>query len=114
MSRSSKSELLASLPLFRACTTKELKQIEALVDQVSVEAGHVLTRQGAAGTEAFVIVKGEAKVEVDDAVVANVGMGEMVGEMVVPKHNATAYCLDTPNGRYGKEYARLLELTRPA
>lgn len=86
MSRSSKSELLASLPLFRACTTKELKQIEALVDQVSVEAGHVLTRQGAAGTEAFVIVKGEAKVEVDDAVVANVGMGEMVGEMSLLDH----------------------------
>ena len=36
--------------------------------------------------------------------------GEMVGEMVVPKHNATAYCLDTPNGRYGKEYARLVDM----
>jgi CRP/FNR family cyclic AMP-dependent transcriptional regulator len=81
MARTSKRDLLASLPLFRACSPKELKQIEALVDEASVEAGHGLTAQGDVGTQAFVVVSGEADVEVDGRVVATVGEGELIGEM---------------------------------
>lgn len=37
-------------------------------------------------------------------------LGEMVGEMIVPKHNAKKYCINCPDGKYGKEYLRLLEI----
>ncbi len=81
MTRTSKRDLLASLPLFRACTPKELKHIEPLVDEANVEAGAQLTAQGDVGTQAFVVVSGEAEVRVDDKVVARIGTGEMIGEM---------------------------------
>lgn len=81
MTRTSKRDLLASLPLFRACTAKELKHIEALVDEASVEAGAQLTKQGDVGTQAFVVVSGEAEVQVDGAQVATIGAGELIGEM---------------------------------
>jgi len=81
MTRTSKRDLLASLPLFRACTPKELKHIEPLVDEANVEAGTQLTAQGDVGTQAFVVVSGEAEVRVDDKVVARIGTGEMIGEM---------------------------------
>lgn len=81
MARDSKVELLGQVPLFSRCSTKELKHIAGLVDQLTIPTGRTLTTQGRAGQEAFVIVDGEASVSVDGTEVGTVGPGAAVGEI---------------------------------
>ncbi len=45
--RSVKTDVLAHVPLFAACTSKELALIASITDEVDVAAGHVLAREGA-------------------------------------------------------------------
>ncbi len=78
---SAKRDILAALPLFEGCSTKELRHIESLVDEVDVRPGHRLTVQGETGREAFVLVSGEAEVVVDGRAVTRLGSGAVVGEM---------------------------------
>lgn len=77
---------LSSVPLFAGCSKKELTKIARAGDEVSVEAGHVLTRQGDAGREAFVIVDGTATVRRGNRKVATVGPGDTVGELALLDH----------------------------
>ncbi|MGA8257672.1 MAG: cyclic nucleotide-binding domain-containing protein [Nocardioides sp.] len=80
---SSTVQLLAGLPLFSACSDKELKHISNLVVPTSVAAGKVLMVQGQAGVEAFVIASGNADVTIDGTSVATVGPGQILGEMTL-------------------------------
>ncbi len=72
---------LASVPLFAACSRKELQRIARASDQTDLEAGRVLTRQGETGRECFVIVEGEAKVERNGRKIATLGPGSCIGEL---------------------------------
>jgi CRP-like cAMP-binding protein len=72
---------LAAVPLFAACSRKELQRIAKASDQSELEAGRVLTRQGETGREAFVIVEGEAKVERNGKKIATLGPGSCIGEL---------------------------------
>ena len=56
------ADLLAQVPLFSACSKKELQRWRKLAEDIHVDAGHVLVSEGAAGAEFFVIVDGEAEV----------------------------------------------------
>lgn len=77
-------ERLRSVPMFAKLRDKDLATIDRLVDEVEIPAGEVLIRQGSAGArESFVIVSGEAAVEIDGRIVATVGPGELVGEMAM-------------------------------
>lgn len=80
---SSTVQLLASIPLFSACSDKELRQISNLVVPTKVAEGRVLMVQGQAGVEAFVIASGTADVSIDGASVATVGPGQILGEMTL-------------------------------
>ena len=81
MARDPKIDLLSQVSLFSRCSTKELKHIAGLVDQIKMETGQTLISAGGAGREAFVIVEGEASVSMDGAVISTVGPGTAVGEM---------------------------------
>lgn len=74
---------LAGVPLFAACSTKQLDQIAGVVDELAIERGRTLTRQGSAGMELFVILDGQAAVSHDGNLIATVGPGDFVGEMAV-------------------------------
>jgi CRP-like cAMP-binding protein len=50
-------------------------------DRLSVPAGVALTVQHEPGRQAFIVAEGEAEVIVDDEVVAEIGPGDLVGEM---------------------------------
>ena len=75
--------LLASVPIFAGCTGRELEAIDRLVDDIDVNAGDVLVREGAPGRESFVVVAGEATVTVDGRQVAVLGPGDFFGEMSI-------------------------------
>jgi CRP-like cAMP-binding protein len=80
-SRSSKIDLLKNVALFSRCSASELQQIAQLADEVDVEQGRVLTREGRPGREYFVIAEGNAKVTLRNKKLNELGPGESFGEM---------------------------------
>jgi len=81
-----KVELLKQVPLLAACTNKELQKIASLCDDVEVEEGKVLAKEGAPGYEFFVIVDGTAKVTLRKRKLAELGSGSFFGEMSLLDH----------------------------
>ncbi|MGH2992134.1 MAG: cyclic nucleotide-binding domain-containing protein [Solirubrobacterales bacterium] len=79
--KDAKVELLSDVPLFSACSKRDLGRIAALVDEVDVPEGRVLTRQGEPGWECFVIAEGQAKAALRGGWTASLGRGDVVGEM---------------------------------
>jgi CRP-like cAMP-binding protein len=76
-------EQLRSIPLFSACSDRELGTVDGLVDDYTVAAGAVLAQQGTPARQAFVIVSGEARVEIDGKRIATLRAGEAFGEMAL-------------------------------
>jgi CRP/FNR family transcriptional regulator, cyclic AMP receptor protein len=79
--RARKIELLAQMPLFSTCTQRELGQVATLTVPAEVQAGTVLTRQGASGGLAYVIAEGRAEVVRANRRLATLGPGDVVGEL---------------------------------
>jgi CRP-like cAMP-binding protein len=72
---------LSAVPLFAACTRKDLQRIARASDQTELQAGRVLMHQGDSGRECFVIVEGEVKVERNGRKIATLGPGACIGEL---------------------------------
>jgi len=83
MARDKKIELLSQVPLFRACTDKELKRIAAIAETVQIGEGEVLTKEGAPGREFYVIAEGKASVTLRGDELAELGSGDFFGEMAL-------------------------------
>jgi CRP-like cAMP-binding protein len=83
----SRLQFLRRVPLFRGMSDSELARVDRLMDDVNLETGHELVREGSFGHEAFVIVAGEADVSIGGHKVAVVGPGEVVGEMALVDHS---------------------------
>ncbi len=80
---SHKAEMLSRVPLFGACTRDELARIESITDEVDVEEGRVLVREGRVGGEFFVVVSGTAAATRGDQPLATFGPGAFFGEMAL-------------------------------
>ena len=72
-----------NLPIFAGCTEGQLEEIDRLADEVHVEAGRTVLRQGDLGQEFALIVSGEADVVKDGATVARLGPGAYFGEVAL-------------------------------
>jgi CRP-like cAMP-binding protein len=77
---------LAGVAFFEGFSDDELQRVAELTDEVTAEPGAELTEQGRPGTEAYVIVSGEAGVYVGGERKAVLGAGELVGEMALIDH----------------------------
>jgi CRP/FNR family cyclic AMP-dependent transcriptional regulator len=86
MARKTYLEHLASVPLFSACSQKELQAVAKASDEINLPAGRVLCTQGEVGREAFILVQGEALVRRNDRKVATLGPGSCVGELALLDH----------------------------
>jgi CRP-like cAMP-binding protein len=85
------SDHLAELPLFAACTKKELQAIAKLSTQRDVPAGKVLAREGAPGKEFVIVLDGTAVVDRGGRQIATLGPGEHFGEIaLLDAHPRTA------------------------
>lgn len=80
---SEKVDLLGKIPLFSRLTQRQLNAIAKHADVVDRRKGSVLAKQGAQGLEAIVIIDGRARVEGDGKAIAELGPGDVVGEMSV-------------------------------
>jgi len=76
-----KIDTMANIGLFGACSRDELASLARLFDEVERPAGTVLTHEGDAGKEFYVIVDGIASASVGGQEVATLGPGGFFGEM---------------------------------
>ena len=76
-----KAARLAAQPLFRSASRPALRRLASATDELSVEAGRTLIRQGHRHHEAYVLTSGELRVLIDGEEVARLHDGAMVGEM---------------------------------
>ena len=72
---------LKSIPLFEEVGDEELAQIAPFAQEVSVEAGKVLVREGDFSYEFMAIEEGTAEVTRGGEHVADLGQGDFFGEM---------------------------------
>ena len=82
-SRDSHLDKLADVPLFSACSRKDLQRIAKASDEVEVKAGRVLVDQGKTGHEFFLILDGQASVRANNRKVATLGPGDYFGELAL-------------------------------
>jgi CRP-like cAMP-binding protein len=80
MNTADKVALLSGTELFGALSPQQLASVAGLCEQRAYVAGALLCHQTDPGTEAFVIVSGEATVSIDGEKIAAVRPGEVVGE----------------------------------
>ena len=78
-----KVSALARTPLFSGLSKKELTQLARMSDDMEIEAGHVLCREGEVGREIFVIVDGEVEVTRKGKQVKRSGGDEFFGEIAL-------------------------------
>jgi CRP/FNR family cyclic AMP-dependent transcriptional regulator len=72
---------LKSIPLFEEVGDEELRQIAPFANEVSVEQGRVLVREGDFSYEFMAIEEGSAEVTRGGEHVADVGPGDFFGEV---------------------------------
>ena len=78
-----RQQLLGAVPLFSACTDKELDRLARHAEIVDFRAGETLMTEGQPGQEFFVIVDGEVGVTSGSKTLAKLGAGAYVGEMAL-------------------------------
>jgi CRP-like cAMP-binding protein len=76
-------DTLATVPLFSACSKKELQMVAKAADHLTVAPGQVVVTEGAAGTEFFVILDGRARVERHGKEVASLAAGSFFGDLAL-------------------------------
>lgn len=97
--RSEKVDVLKKVPLLSGLSRRDLDLIARVADEVKVEEGRVLTRQGGLGMEFLLLLEGSARVERDGKVIARLGPGDFFGEMslIDGKPRSATVIADSPS-----------------
>jgi CRP/FNR family transcriptional regulator, cyclic AMP receptor protein len=72
---------LQQVPLFAACSRKDLQLVARRAEDVRVPAGKALVSEGETGQEFFVIIEGTARVTRQGRKIATIGPGQAFGEL---------------------------------
>jgi CRP/FNR family transcriptional regulator, cyclic AMP receptor protein len=83
-----KVDALAKAPLFAALSRQELGELAKATEDLEVEEGKTLTREGDLGREFFVIVDGDVSVMQDGNEIRRLGPGDFFGEIALIYDNA--------------------------
>lgn len=81
MSKTSVTDHLAQVPLFTACSKKELGMIAKATTELSFPDGTELMQQDHSAREAFVLTEGTVVVKRNGRKVAELGPGAFLGEL---------------------------------
>jgi CRP-like cAMP-binding protein len=96
----SKTDLLSRVPLFSNLSRRELEFVASKADDVEAPAGQVLTTQGRLGDSFYVLISGEAEVEIDGAKRRTLKTGDFFGEIsMLDRGLATATITTTKDCR---------------
>jgi CRP-like cAMP-binding protein len=80
-SQDTKADALGRCPFFADLSRGELRELAKVTEDMEVDEGKTLTREGAAGSEFFVIVDGEVAVTKDGSEIRTMGEGDFFGEI---------------------------------
>ncbi len=78
-----KIERIRSIPVFAHCGDAVLRDIAAIADEVTVEAGRTIVEQGSTLRHAYFVAAGAADVTIDGEQVGAVTPGEVIGEIAM-------------------------------
>jgi CRP-like cAMP-binding protein len=81
--KNAKVELLKRVPLFERCSKRELEELAALADEVTLPEGRKLTEEGASGKEFVILVEGFADVRRRGRKVNSLRAGDFLGEIAL-------------------------------
>jgi CRP-like cAMP-binding protein len=76
-------EHLQEVPLFAACSRKDLQLVARRAEDVRVPAGKTLVSEGETGHEFFVVLEGSARVSRQGRKIATIGSGGSFGELAL-------------------------------
>ncbi len=76
-----KVEALGKCPLFAELSKDELREMAKSTEDLEVDAGKVLCREGEPAQEFFVIIEGEAEATKDGQPLQTMGPGDFFGEI---------------------------------
>ena len=77
---------LKSIPVFAGLQKHELDRVADCAEEIKVEAGEQLVEEGRFAFEFFVITRGAAEVRRNGSRVAELGTGDVVGELAALTH----------------------------
>jgi len=83
MARDAFIDHLQQVPMFSACSKRDLQLVARRAEDVRVAAGKVLVNEGETGHEFFVILDGTARVTRRGKRVATLGPGSAFGELAL-------------------------------
>ncbi len=83
LGRDAKLEMLGRVPLFAACSKRELTQVGAIADEIDFPAGRQLIREGDRGREFFALVEGSVDVTRHGRRVRSLDGGDFFGEIAL-------------------------------
>lgn len=76
-------EHLQEVPMFSACTKRDLQLIGRHAENITVPAGKVIMQEGKSGDEFFIVATGKASVKRSGREVAVLGPGDYFGELAL-------------------------------
>ena len=76
-----KAEMLKKVPLFAHCSTTSLESVTSNTDEVDVEKGRTLIKQGQPSDTFYVLLDGEADVVIGGEHRRSLGPGDFFGEI---------------------------------
>ena len=85
-SHDTKADALGRTPLFAELPRRELEELAKMTEDLEVESGKVLCREGETAREFFVIVDGEVDVTKGGQHVRTLGPGDFFGEIALIEH----------------------------
>jgi CRP/FNR family transcriptional regulator, cyclic AMP receptor protein len=87
---------LGSIEQFKGCKKAQLREVARLAEQVKVNKGEILAREGQFGRELFVILSGAIEITQKGRVLNVLGPGDFCGELAaltLEPRNSTATAL---------------------
>lgn len=83
MEEREKADLFGSVPLFASCSRAELNHVAQLSEEESFDVGETMVEQGEDSGGFYVIIEGRAEVSRGGDRVAELGAGEVLGELAL-------------------------------
>ncbi len=81
--KDAKVDLIKNVPLFAHCSKQHLADIASIADELDLEDGRVLIREGERGREFFVLLNGDAEVTQKGQHVRTLSAGDFFGEIAL-------------------------------
>jgi CRP-like cAMP-binding protein len=88
MTLKERADALARVPIFAGLSRRSLERIARIAKEAELRAGQVLIQPRATGSGMFVLLDGEATVDIRGKAVRELGAGDIVGELALLTEDA--------------------------